>query len=209
MNKLPLYFILFAGLLSCSRTADRPVFDPLRYVDPFICTEGDNGQLYPGASYPFGMVQLSPETEGNSHVGYYYEDEYIEGFSHLRIAGGGSKGKGGGLLIKPGIGIFSNKISEFREKYIKAEEEASAGYYKTVLESGVQVELTVSERAGFHRYTFPEANTENRYVVVELSHSYVGMLDASLHVKSDISIGRTVTGNTGPHPISGWNLREQ
>ena len=188
MKKLPLYFILFAGLLSCSGPAGRQPFDPLGYVNPFICTKGDNGQLYPGASYPFGMVQLSPETEGDSHVGYYYEDEYIEGFSHLRIAGGGSKGKGGGLLIKPGIGTFTSKISEFREKYIKAEEKASAGYYKTVLESGVQVELTVSERVGFHRYTFPEAKKESRYVVVELSHSYVGMLDARLNVKSDHEI---------------------
>ncbi|MDD4192464.1 MAG: GH92 family glycosyl hydrolase [Mangrovibacterium sp.] len=188
MKKLPLYFIFFAGLFSCSGPAGKQPFDPLAYVDPFICTEGDNGQLYPGASYPFGMVQLSPETEGDSHVGYYYEDEYIEGFSHLRIAGGGSKGKGGGLLIKPGIGAFTSKISEFREKYVKAEEKASAGYYKTVLESGVQVELTVSERAGFHRYTFPEAKKENRYVVVELSHSYVGMLDARLNVQSDHEI---------------------
>ncbi len=188
MRKIPFYIILLAGWISCKSTGDQPAFDPLQYVDPFICTKGDNGQLYPGASFPFGMIQLSPETEGDSHVGYYYEDEYVEGFSHLRIAGGGSRGKGGGLLIKPGIGTFTSKIDEFREKYIKAEEEASAGYYKTVLESGVKVELTVAERTGFHRYTFPEAKKENRYVVVELSHSYVGMLNARLNVKSDHAI---------------------
>lgn len=188
MKRFSLCSMFFAGLLSCTNTTDKKAFDPLQYVDPFICTKGDNGQLYPGASYPFGMVQLSPETEGDSHVGYYYEDEYIEGFSHLRIAGGGSKGKGGGLLIKPGIGTFTNKISEFREKYIKAEEKASAGYYKTELESGIKAELTVSPRVGFHRYTFPEAKKENRYVVVDLSHSYVGMLNARLDVKSDHEI---------------------
>ena len=177
-----------AGAVSCSKSTQTERFDPLKYVDPFICTEGDNGQLYPGASYPFGLVQLSPETEGDSHVGYYYENEYIEGFSHLRIPGGGSQGKGGGLLIKPGIGKFTPKIDEFREKYIKPEEEASAGYYKLVLESGVKAELTVSERVGFHRYTFPEEKKNDRYVVVELSHSYVGMLDASLNMKSDCEI---------------------
>jgi len=164
--------------------------DPLKYVDPFICTEGDNGQLYPGASYPFGMVQLSPETEGDSHVGYYYEDKFIEGFSHLRIPGGGSKGKGGGLLIKPGIRTFTSKISEFREKYIKSSEEASPGYYKVVLESGVQAELSVSEHVGFHRYTFPSESKKDRYIAIDLSHSYVGMLDAQLTVKSD----REITG---------------
>ena len=162
--------------------------NPLKYVNPFICTEGDNGQLYPGATYPFGLVHLSPETEGDSHVGYYYEDKYIEGFSHLRIGGAGSKGKGGGLLIKPGIGKFTNKISEFREKQIKKLEKASPGYYKVVLESGVKAELTVSERVGFHKYTFPEETKKDRYVVIDLSHSYVGMLNARLKVQNDHEI---------------------
>jgi putative alpha-1,2-mannosidase len=183
-----LFLIVLTGSVFCIKNQGTLPDDPLRYVDPFICTEGDNGMLYPGASYPFGMVQLSPETEGDSHVGYYYEDEYIEGFSHLRIPGGGSQGKGGGLLIKPGIGNFTSKISEFREKYIKSEEEASAGYYKLVLESGIKAELTVTQRAGFHRYTFPEHKKKDRYIVVELTHSYVGMLDASLTMKSDHEI---------------------
>jgi putative alpha-1,2-mannosidase len=116
-------------------------FDPLKYVDPFICTEGDNGMLYPGPAYPFGMVHLSPETEGDSHVGYYYEDEFIEGFSHLRIGGAGSRGKGGGILVKPGIGKFTTKIDEFRERYDKQSEEASPGYYMLILESGVKLIL--------------------------------------------------------------------
>jgi len=161
---------------------------PVDYVDPFICTNGDNGQLYPGASYPFGMVQLSPETEGDSHVGYYYEDLFIEGFSHLRIPGAGSRGKGGGILIKPGIGKFTNSIVGFREKYVKQSEEASAGYYKVTLESGVKAELTVSKRIGFHRYTFPKETKKERYIVIDLSHSYVGMLDAALNVKSNHEI---------------------
>ncbi len=161
--------------------------NPVKYVNPFICTEGDNGQLFPGAAWPLGLVQLSPETEGGSHVGYYYEDKYIEGFSHLRVAGAGSNGKGGDLLIKPGIGKFTSKIERFREKYDKASEEASPGYYKVVLESGVKAELTVSERVGFHKYTFPE-NSNDRYIVIDLSHSYVGMLDARLNVRNDHEI---------------------
>ncbi|MEZ5103515.1 MAG: GH92 family glycosyl hydrolase [Draconibacterium sp.] len=162
--------------------------DPLKYVNPFIGTKGDNGQLYPGATYPFGLVHLSPETEGKSHVGYYYEDKFIEGFSHLRIGGAGSKGKGGGILIKPGIGKFTSEINEFREKYDKSSESASPGYYTVTLESGVKTELTVSERVGFHRYTFPKEKKKDRYIVLELSHSYVGMLDAHLNVKSNQQI---------------------
>jgi putative alpha-1,2-mannosidase/glycerophosphoryl diester phosphodiesterase len=183
-----LCFIFPAGLWSCKNPDKTLPEDPLQFVDPFICTEGDNGQLYPGASYPFGMVQLSPETEGDSHVGYYYEDEYIEGFSHLRIPGAGSKGKGGGLLVKPGIGAFTHKIGEFREKYDKRSEEASPGYYTLALESGVKAELTVSKRVGFHRYSFPGSQKENRYIAIDLSHSYVGMTDARLDVKNDHEI---------------------
>ena len=165
----------------------RDSVDVLNYVDPFICTKGDNGQLYPGATYPFGLVHLSPETEGKSHVGYYYEDKFIEGFSHLRIGGAGSKGKGGEILIKPGIGTFTNRINGFREKYHKSSEEASPGYYKVVLRSGVKAELTVAERVGFHQYTFPE-KSKDRYVVIDLSHSYVGILDATLKVENNYQI---------------------
>ena len=189
-----MFNILFTSVsivfLSCSSGKDTQAydFDPLDYVDPFICTEGDNGQLYPGPAYPFGMVHLSPETEGKSHVGYYYEDEFIEGFSHLRIGGAGSRGKGGGILVKPGIGTFTAKIDEFRERYDKQSEKASPGYYTLTLESGVKVELTVSERVGFHRYTFPEEKKDDRYIVLELSHSYVGMQDASLTIHGNQKI---------------------
>ncbi len=205
LNFKVLFCIILTSFNSCSFKQEKEELSPLAYVNPFICTEGDNGQLYPGASYPFGMVQLSPETEGDSHVGYYYEDEYIEGFSHLRIAGAGSRGKGGGLLIKPGIGSFSNKIEDFREKYIKQLEEAKAGYYKTELESGVKVELTVSPRVGFHKYTFPKEKKTDRYIVIDLSHSYVGMLDARLELKNEKEITGMFkslhNGNGGYHKL--------
>jgi len=193
----PVVFLAILFFSGCKSQSE----DPVKYVDPFICTEGDNGQLYPGPAYPFGLVHLSPETEGKSHVGYYYENEYIEGFSHLKIGGGGSDGKGGGLLIKPGVGKFTSKIDEFREKYDKSSEEASLGYYKLVLESGVKAELTVSERVGFHRYTFPSDKKKNRYIVVELSHSYVGMLDAKLNVINNNEITGMIKSlhNRGGH----------
>jgi putative alpha-1,2-mannosidase len=178
--------ILLATLsVICCTSPIRVHDNPLNYVDPFICTEGDNGMLYPGPAIPFGLVHLSPETEGDSHVGYYYEDDSIEGFSHTRIAGAGSKGKGGGLLIKPGIGLFTNQIEKFREPLVKSTEEARPGYYRVKLESGVNVELTTSDHVGFHRYTFPKDQRKNRYVAVDLSHSYVGMLDAKINIKSE------------------------
>ena len=184
------FLILFGACNSPEQPEQAEAKDPLKYVNPFICTKGDNGQLYPGATYPFGLVHLSPETEGDSHVGYYYEDKFIEGFSHLRIGGAGSKGKGGGVLVKPGIGKFTSEINEFREKYDKSTESASPGYYTVTLESGVKAELTVSEKVGFHRYTFPQEKKKERYIVLELSHSYVGMLDAHL----DVNNNKQITG---------------
>lgn len=182
------YVIFLAILVILNNGCNNRTVDPLKFVNPFIGTEGDNGQMYPGASYPFGLVQLSPETEGDSHVGYYFEDKFIEGFSHLRISGAGSQGKGGGILIKPGIGNFTNRITDFRERYIKSSEEASPGFYKVSLESGIKAELTVTRRVGFHRYTFPSDETGSRYVILDLSHSYVGMLDAKLNVVNDHEI---------------------
>lgn len=187
---ITLFFLisLFGACSPANTTKQIEKKDPLKYVNPFICTKGDNGQLYPGATYPFGSVHLSPETEGDSHVGYYYEDKFIEGFSHLRIGGAGSNEKGGGILVKPGIGKFTSEIDEFREKYDKSSEAAFPGYYTATLESGVKAELTVSERVGFHRYTSPENKKKDRYIVLELSHSYVGMLDAHLDVKNNHQI---------------------
>jgi putative alpha-1,2-mannosidase len=181
-------FLIMTLCLSCQKPTNNEPFNPTAYVNLFICTEGDNGMLYPGPAMPFGLVHLSPETEGDSHVGYYYENDSIEGFSHTRIAGAGSQGKGGGLLIKPGIGLFTNKIKEFSEPLIKSTEEASPGYYKVKLASGVTVELTTSDHVGFHRYTFPRDRKKDRYIVVDLSHSYVGMLDARLEIRSEIEI---------------------
>ncbi len=201
------FFLVVIFVLSCTSEieTEKRRFDPMQYVDPFICTEGDNGELYPGPAYPFGMVHLSPETDGKSHVGYNFEDEFIEGFSHLRIGGAGSRGKGGGILLKPGIGKFTTKINEFQERYDKQSENASLGYYTLTLESGVKAELTVSERVGFHRYTFPEEKKDDRYIVLELSHSYVGMQDASLNVHNNQKITGMIqaqhNNNGGYHKI--------
>jgi len=63
--------------------------DVVDWVNPFICTKGDNGQLYPGAVAPFGLVKLSPDTDGKAHSGYDFAEPYMHGFSHIRIGGTG------------------------------------------------------------------------------------------------------------------------
>lgn len=130
---------------------------PVDYVNPFIGTDG-HGHTFPGATIPFGMVQLSPDTrtEGwDAASGYHYSDSTILGFSHTHLNGTGVNDFCDILLTPSVSGIF--QPLKFQHK----NEQAQAGYYKTVLdENNIEVELTSSERVGFHRYKFSE-NVQN------------------------------------------------
>ena len=165
---------------------------PVDYVDPFINTLGDNGQTNPGPTTPFGLVSLGPDSDGGAFSGYYYQDKYLKGFSHLRFSGVGCSGAGGNILMKPGIGSFTNDSKKYKEKYDKNSEEASPGYYKVKLESDIEVELTASKRVGFHKYMFPKS--QDGYVLIDLANSYAGMLDASLKVENNNEISGYIKG---------------
>jgi predicted alpha-1,2-mannosidase len=156
---------------------------PVDYVDPFINTLGDNGQTNPGATTPFGLVALGPDSDGGAFSGYYYQNKYLKGFSHLRFSGVGCSGAGGNFLMMPETRSFTKNSNEYKQLYDKSSEQASPGYYSVELASGIGVELTTSSNVGFHRYTFPATDTGS--VLVDLSNSYAGMIDANL----------TVTGN--------------
>ena len=158
MRSIP--FLALIALLQCT-PSETPSFDPVSYVDVFIGTAGDNGQLDPAATVPFGMVKLGPDTDPFNHSGYNYEAEKIRGFSHNRIGGVGCRGAGGNIRIKPGIGI-PNANSEW---YRKATEEGAPGYYNVTFQSGIQAEMTATNQVGFHRYTFPEA--DSAYFVID------------------------------------------
>ncbi|CAL4870063.1 hypothetical protein MMA231_04361 (plasmid) [Asticcacaulis sp. MM231] len=140
---------------------------PLRYtsfVDPMIGT-GGHGHVYPGASLPFGMVQLSPDTDNarwDASSGYYIEDKSLLGFSHTHLSGTGV-GDMMDLLVVPRIGEVSLKPGtleapegSYRARVSHEQETAAPGYYSLTLpDSGIHAELTASARAGLHRYTFP------------------------------------------------------
>ncbi|WP_109302384.1 GH92 family glycosyl hydrolase [Aquimarina sp. AU474] len=132
------------------------------YVNPFIGTDGP-GNTYPGATLPFGMVQLSPDIgiPGWDRIaGYYYKDSIISGFSHTHLTGTGA-GDLYDILVMPTNSKFSEKIKENNykpfSKYSHDKEEASPGYYTVdLLDYGIKVELTATNRVGIHRYTFPK-----------------------------------------------------
>ncbi|ARN56273.1 putative alpha-1,2-mannosidase [Sedimentisphaera salicampi] len=141
------------------------------YVDVFVGTEGDHGQLYPGAAVPFGLVKLSPDTSEAGHAGYDYSCKKVKGFSHTRLGGVGCSGAGGSVRIKPSLGKKAIDTID------KSTEKAAPGFYSMAFENGIKADLTVSYRVGFHRYTFP-ASKQDICIQIDPSQSYAGSIES-------------------------------
>jgi len=141
-----------------------------KYVNPFIGT-GGHGHTYPGASLPFGMVQLSPDTRltgWDGCSGYHYSDSIIYGFSHTHLSGTGVPDYCD-ILIMPTTGFPGFSNIEYSSVFSHNNEFATAGYYTVFLDKyGIQAELTATKRAGFHRYTFP--SEDNSGFIIDLLH---------------------------------------
>lgn len=143
-------------------------------MNPFIGT-GGHGHTYPGATLPFGMMQLSPDTRldgWDGCSGYHYSDEYIYGFSHTHLSGTGVSDYGD-ILLMPTNNVSYNNGADgktgYRAHFSHDNEVASPGYYKVFLDdTKIDVELTVSKRSGIHHYTFPKDSKQ--IVVVDLAH---------------------------------------
>ncbi len=123
----------------------------------------EHGHVYPGATVPFGMVQLSPDTRDGTWdgcSGYHYSDTSILGFSHNHLTGTGCADLGN-ILLMPTVGELkltpgAQPGEGYRARFSHADETARPGYYSVLLpDYNVKVELTATARAGFHRYTFP------------------------------------------------------
>ena len=147
------------------------------YVNPFIGT-GGHGHTFPGATMPFGMVQLSPDTRltgWDGCSGYHYSDSIILGFSHTHLSGTGCSDYGD-ILIVPQVGelVLSNGMPNnpeagYGSPFKHQNESARPGLYKVRLDKGpVDVELTATTHAGFHKYTFP-ASPQAR-ILIDLTH---------------------------------------
>lgn len=168
-TKLFLLSVAVMGLAtSCQQKPEsQPLADEVQYVDPFIGT-GFHGHTFPGATRPYAMVQLSPDTHimgWDASSGYHYDDQQIYGFSHTHLSGTGI-GDLGDIMLLPFSGGDSIKpVATFK----KETEKATPGYYAVRLDNlGVNVELTSTDRVGFHRYTFD--NPKDRRVMLDLGH---------------------------------------
>lgn len=215
MRKSILFFILTLSLSAYSQTTENLV----QYVHPIIGTER-MGHTFPGATVPFGMVQLSPDTdtipyETNGHydpdvykycAGYQYDDKTIVGFSHTHFSGTGHSDLGD-FLIMPTVGKLQlnpgtadNPESGFRSRFSHKTEVAEADYYKVKLDDyNILAELTTTARVGFHKYTFPK--TDSAHIILDLMSGIYNYPDKNvwtfIRVVNDSLI-------TGYRQTSGW-----
>ncbi len=154
--------------------------EPLHFTDfvnPFQGTD-DHGHTFPGAALPGGMVQLGPDTDIKGWdwcSGYHYSDKSVMGFSHLHRSGMGA-GDWGDILLMPSTGKLKvepgkkeNPGEGYRSRFSHDQEEASPGYYAVTLKDyGIRVQLTLSERTGYHKYTFPKS--DDSHIVIDMNH---------------------------------------
>jgi putative alpha-1,2-mannosidase len=169
--------------------------------DLFVGT-GGHGHTFPGATLPFGMVQLSPDTNNagwDACSGYHQSDRSIMGFSHTHLSGTGI-GDMLDVLVVPTrgplklvAGTTADPSAGYRQRY--SDEHAEPGYYRVKLESGVIAELTATERTGQHRYTFPAGPA---HILIDFAHckqetheELIRIEDASLAIDAD----GTLTGS--------------
>ena len=175
------------GLISCSQKEMRLV----DYVDPMVGTDF-TGHTFPGATAPFGMVQLSPDTrmdtwEGCS--GYHYSDDTIIGFSHTHLSGTGVLDYGD-VLLMPVMGYEADSLDRrlYQSAFSHDREEAAAGYYSVLLERwNVLAELTAGPRSGMHRYTFRSTDAGAPSIVIDLRHRDV-LLSSDIRQESDRAV---------------------
>ncbi|MBB6504521.1 putative alpha-1,2-mannosidase [Sphingomonas endophytica] len=188
------------------------IADTIGAVDPFIGTGGE-GHTFPGAVAPFGMVQLSPDTDTACVIrdcyahaaGYRHNDPTIEGFSHTHFSGAGHSDLGD-ILVMPVSGATvpldpgTVAAPGYRSRFSHASEEASPGYYAVTLDGPkVRAELTAGTRVGVHRYAFPAG--QPAHLVLDLRSSlynYPGkILWSGLHLRPDGTL-------TGFRETRGW-----
>ncbi|WP_405554879.1 GH92 family glycosyl hydrolase [Streptomyces sp. NBC_01171] len=158
-------------------------------VNPFIGTQNE-GNTYPGAAVPFGMVQLSPDTGHNT--GYDYAQDHIRGFSLVHLSGVGC-GLGGDLPVLPTTGdVTTTDYARYAARFSHDDETASPGYYRVGLDSGIEAELTATARTGVQRYTFPATDKAN--VLLNAGQSLHTKVATEVEILDDHTVRTKLTG---------------
>ncbi len=151
--------VWFVVLMVCNSSfAKFKTPKPTDFINVFLGTSGDHGQVSPSASYPFGMMSIGPITYPKTHTGYdFYAKEFL-GFSHGRMEGVGCAGSGGNILVKPFIGDNIN------QKLIKVSEKGNPGFYEVSFQNGIKASFVVNNNQGVHQYFFPNEKKKSLYI---------------------------------------------
>jgi predicted alpha-1,2-mannosidase len=189
--------VFISALLILNSCGEKQPETPFEYVDTFIGT-GGHGHTFPGATLPFGMVQLSPDTRKDSWdgcSGYHYSDSIIYGFSHTHLSGTGV-GDYGDIRFFPNVGeiktdaIYGKDYKNgYGSKFNHKMETSEPGYYAVYLEDpDVFVSLTATDRCGFHKYMFPKS--EQSQIVLDLVESVVSekIIESGLNIVNDSTV---------------------
>lgn len=195
--KYPLILVLAVTVL-CVECSSSKHDDLTRYVDPFIGT-AYVGHTHPAAQLPFGMVQVGPDTGTDKweHCsGYHDADSSIIGFSHTHLSGTGIP-EMGDILLMPVVGNIpfyrgdeTDSSTGYRSHFSHDTEEATPGYYKVLLDDyDITVEITATERVGYHRYIFPKSNQSG--IMIDLNH---GIGDCPIETAFSILNDSTIVG---------------
>jgi len=178
--------------------------DVLTYVNPFIGT-GGHGHTFPGATVPFGMVQLSPDNLTKSRwdwtSGYHYSDQTLLGFSHTHLSGTGV-GDLLDILVMPFVSKYpensENEIKHLYATYKKEHEVATAGYYSVFLEDeDIKAELTSTARVGVHKYSFGHQGTPQLLIDLGYAQNYDKSVDTYFKIENDHTL-------VGYRKSAGW-----
>ena len=177
--------IVLASVMNPAYAQTSAVNSPVANVDPIIGTGGDPQDginEFPGATMPFGMVQLSPDTE-NRGFGYHYVHKLINGFSMTHMSGPGCPNEGD-VFFTATTGPVVTPVWDFRSPYSHKLETARPGYYQVqLLEWGVNAEVTATDRTGVARFTFPPGKPAN--ILLPISHTLNLTVGAQVRVVGD------------------------
>lgn len=173
-------------------------------VNPMIGTgtgPGDNNNLFPGPTMPFGMVQLSPDTESHNY-GYHYYQKDIQDFSMTHMSGVGCP-NAGEVAFMPTTGPVEPEVSQYQSSYSHQQESASPGYYQVqLLRWGINAALTATDRTGVVQITFPAGKEANFLALT--SHTLNNSTDSSIQIAGNDAIEGYVTNQTfcgSNHPV--------
>ncbi|MFF7886268.1 GH92 family glycosyl hydrolase [Streptomyces sp. NPDC020794] len=184
--------ILLGGSLAvpAARAAVPPSAPLTDLVNPFIGTENE-GNTYPGAAVPFGMVQFSPDTGHNT--GYDYSQNHIRGFSLVHLSGVGC-GLGGDLPVLPTTGdVTETDYAKYEAEFSHDSERASPGSYRVDLKTGIEAELTATARTGVQRYTFPATDKAN--VLLNAGQSLHRTISTKVEILDNRTVRTAITGS--------------